>query len=172
MGDMMQGTGRATVRPERRPELDQECAAVLEALGGEGLHGALRRLNARTRYRFTGIYRFDPPLLRNVALFDRENPALRLSDDAVMRETYCSLVGERAAPLAVTDGEHDPRAAQTGAWRTLRAYCGVPLRDASGAVVGTLCHFDPRPRLPGPADQALLERVASELAGYVTPRRA
>src|SRR5919107_5315661 len=86
--------------------LVDELAGVLAECG---LHAGLRFLNARTRHRFTGVYRFDPPMLRNLCLFDRENPTLRFGGDTPMRETYCSLVGAQASPFATPDAEADGR---------------------------------------------------------------
>ena len=59
-------------------ERDERCA-LSRLLHGRGLHAALGYLNERTRYRFTGLYRADPPLLRNIGLFDRENPDIDAS---------------------------------------------------------------------------------------------
>src|SRR5690349_7006368 len=53
-------------------------AAMEVRLHDLGPKGALEFLNARTRYRFTGIYHAEPPLLRNLFLFDRENPSLHV----------------------------------------------------------------------------------------------
>ena len=112
----------------------------------EGLHAALAFLNARSGHRFTGIYRFDPPTLRNVHLFDSANPALEVTDDAPLRETYCSLVGDTAAPFATGDSRADERLAEHPARETTLAYCGVPLTRPDGTPFGTLCHFDVVPR--------------------------
>jgi GAF domain-containing protein len=138
--------------------------ALLDELAGVlaecGLHAGLRYLNARTRHRFTGVYRFDPPMLRNLCLFDRENPTLRFGGDTPMRETYCSLVGAKVSPFATPDAAADGRLLDHPARLSVLAYCGVPLVDDQGSCFGSLCHFDVRPRLV-PADEVpLLERAA------------
>ncbi|MGH7664626.1 MAG: hypothetical protein ACRENI_10080 [Gemmatimonadaceae bacterium] len=112
-----------------------------DILGEKGVHAALRFLNARTSHRFTGIYRFDPPTLRNVRLYDKENPRLDVGADAPMRETYCSIVGETRGPFATGDTRSDPRLVTHPARESVIAYCGVPLGSQ-----GTLCHFDLTPR--------------------------
>lgn len=132
-----------------------------------GLREALGFLNARTRHRYTGLYRFDPPMLRGVCVFDRENPTVNVGGDAPMRETYCSLVGEGRRPVIFGDAQRDPRVRTHPARDRYLAYCGVPVLLADGRCVGTLCHFDVRPRI-SPADAlALLEGAAGHLAGYV-----
>jgi hypothetical protein len=137
----------------------------------EGMHGALAFLNARTRHRFTGVYRFDPPMLRSLSLFDRENPTLRLGGDTPMRETYCSLVGQMAAPFWTDDAGHDARVAAHPARESVIAYCGVPIRADDGSCFGTLCHFDLRPRLAPLGELPLLERAAVLLARTVASVR-
>lgn len=72
-----------------------------DILADSGLHQVLGFLNARTRYRFTGVYHVEPPLLRNVHLFDRENPTLDCSGAVTpLDETYCSITSSRSAPFA------------------------------------------------------------------------
>ena len=150
------------------PSLDALVCRVSRLLEAQGLHAALGFLNARTRHRFTGAYRFDPPLLRSCCLFDRENPTLRLGGDTPMRETYCSLVGHAAAPFWTNDAEWDARLAEHPARGSVLAYCGVPLRTDDGACFGTLCHFDLRPRLAPLGELPLLEHVAPLVARVVT----
>jgi hypothetical protein len=139
----------------------QEFASVLN---GSGLHAALAFLNGRTRHRYTGVYRFDPPLLRNVCLFDRENPPLALGGDVPMAETYCSLVGERAALFGTPNAARDERLVGHPARDVVRAYCGVPLRGGDGRCIGTLCHYDLRPRLTPDREIPLMERAAALIA--------
>ena len=146
-----------------------EFEAVLER---EGVHGALRHLNARTRHRYTGIYRFDPPMLRNLCLYDRENPSLRVGGDSPMQETYCSLVGADDAPFSVEDAALVERLVDHPARDRFIAYCGTPVRDATGRCIGTLCHFDVRPRLVPVDDIPLLERAARSLAPWVNGERS
>ena len=145
-------------------ELDALVRTFARMLDRSGLHAALEWLNARARYRFTGVYRFDGAVLRNVALFDRENPLMHLGNDAVLRETYCGLVAAARAPFETADGRRDPRARLLPARETVLAYCGVPVMTGDAGCVGTLCHFDPRPRLLAAGEGPLLERCASLLA--------
>jgi GAF domain-containing protein len=132
-------------------------AAILER---DGLVAALGFLNARTRYRFTGVYRFDAPILRNVALFDRENPHLRLGGDLPMLGSPCSLVEAATAPFVSPDTRHDPRFGDHRPPALVVAYCGVPLFSESRTCFGSLCHYDPRPRVVPMSEIPLLEQAA------------
>lgn len=138
-------------------------SAIEDLLESEGVHAALRYLNSRASHRFTGIYRVDAPTLRNLRLFDRENPMLRVGSDTPMRETYCSLVAASGEPFATADSRADPRLREHPARDSTLAYSGVPLRDETGATWGTLCHFDILPR-PVPEEEiAVLEAVAPRI---------
>ena len=138
--------------------LVRECGRILAE---RGLHAALQFLNGRTRHRFTGVYHADPPVLRNIALFDRENPTLHLSGDInPLRETYCSVTSGTCAPFATSDAGRDERLVDHPARGTVLSYCGVPLLHADGRAFGTLCHFDLRPRIVPTGEIPLLARVA------------
>lgn len=128
-----------------------------------GLRDALRFLNARTRHRYTGVYRFDPPYLRSIELFDREYPQLRVHSDSLIEETYCSIVRTSKRTFVTASADADPSLAGHPARRRFNAYCGVPLFDAEGSCFGSLCHFDPRPRLLDPSELDLLEAVAGDV---------
>jgi hypothetical protein len=118
-----------------------ELDKLRKVLGESGLHDALRYLNGRTPYRFTGVYRYDGDTLRNVALFDRWAPEQRQGVDAPMRETFCAIVREEGDWLEVDHGAEDQRFP----WmhqNAVACYSGALIRDAEGAPYGTLCHFD------------------------------
>jgi serine phosphatase RsbU (regulator of sigma subunit) len=73
--------------------------------------------------------------------------------DADLRETplshsFCQHVVTTGAPLIVRDSHTDPRVAGNLAVPELdvRAYAGVPLTTPSGAVIGSFCVIDHRPR--------------------------
>jgi GAF domain-containing protein len=137
----------------------------------DGLHDALAFLNARTRHRYTGLYRFEPPMLRNLCLYDRENPRLHVGGDSPMDETYCSIVGERAAPFATPDALGDECLATHPARADVQAYCGAPVTDGVGRCVGTLCHFDVRPRLVPETEIPIMEQLARLLSPVVRGER-
>ena len=146
-----------------------ECAArVATLLHHAGIHAALGALNARTRYRFTGLYRAEPPLLLNVALFDRENPTVPASGAvARLEETYCSITRNTAAPFTTDDALRDARLTTHAARDSVLCYSGVPIRLDSGVPWGTLCHFDLRPRLLPPDELEILAGVAPVVADWL-----
>ena len=146
-------------------ETASRCARIL-ASGGPV--EALRFLNARTRFRFTGIYRVEPPVLRNVHLFDRENPTLNVSGEVCpLEETYCAIVAGSQQPFCTRDARRDDRLTAHAARECVISYCGVPIRRDDGRVWGTLCHFDVRPRLLPRSELDVLEAVATAV-GRVT----
>jgi GAF domain-containing protein len=119
-------------------------AELSDLLRENGIHHALGYLNARTRFRFTGVYRADPPLLRNVHLFDRENPGLDVSGGA--------------SPF----GDVTPAARNS-----ILSYAGVPIRLRSGCLLGSICHFDLRLRFLADRELTLLESVAPIVGGWL-----
>lgn len=173
-----QSTSRGDDHPHERAGSREEDAGdavairVIERLLRQGaLVRALEYLNRRTRFRFTGLYRLGPPQLHNVALFDRENPDLNVSGAICdLRQTYCSITGARDAPFAVTDATTDALLVAHPARLDVQSYGGAPVRAPDGRVLGTLCHFDGRPRLLASGELQLLEQVAPLFAAWATCR--
>jgi GAF domain-containing protein len=150
-----------TPHPIAAPEL-------LEALHTGGLMGALGCLNARIRYRFTGLYRADPPLLHNVVLFDRENPRLEGGGTiSQLDDTYCAITCTTGSSFHTADAARDPRLVRHAKRDTILCYAGVPIRLANGQVWGSLCHFDLRPRLLPRGELAVLVAAAPIVAAWL-----
>lgn len=139
-----------------------------ELLEHEGLHSALAFLNRRTRHRYTVLYRFEPPMLRSVCQYDRENPALHVGSDSPMHETYCSIVGDSETTFSTPDALGDERLDTHPARASIQAYCGAPVVNRNGVCVGSLCHFDLRPRLIPETEIPVLERIAGLLGESCT----
>ena len=161
-------------RPGAAPTVARgdEGAAIVarcrELLAHGDVHAVLGLLNARTAHRFTGLYRFAPPQLHNVALYDAEAPDVRVGTDAPMRETYCAIVGARETTLGIADARTDGRVQDHPARDAVVSYCGALVRDRQGVAVGTLCHFDVVAR-PVPADEIpIMEAVAALLGDAAT----
>jgi len=133
-----------------------------EALASGGIRGACAYLNQRAPHRFTGIYRLEGEMLRNLHLVDAENPDLTIGMDAPLHETYCSITGSSDEPFMTADAQEDERLRQHPARGTTLSYCGVPLLDSGGRAVGTLCHFDLSPQ-PVPRSELPLLRIAASL---------
>ena len=161
-GATAQRTGARAIGPADPVAARREIGGMLRA--GD-VRAALAVLNARTRYRFTGLYRAEPPHLRNVALFDRENPTAWLGGDiCLLSETYCSIVAGDARPFHTDDATDDPALVQHPARSSVVAYLGVVVRDRRGAAWGTLCHYDVRPRLAPAGELPLMEWMAAAIA--------
>lgn len=139
-----------------------------QRLTNDGILGALAFLNDRTRFRFTGLYRLVPPTLHNVSLFDRENPTLNVSGAVcALEDSYCSVMCASGDPLTIADSRDDTRVAQHPSRDAIQSYAGVPVRQSGGRVVGSLCHFDGRPRLLPASEVAVLTSVAPLLAAWL-----
>ena len=162
----MQGTTMAAF-PNVLQALSTDFRDVLQRTG---LHGALRFLNGRTPHRFTGVYRYDGPVLRNVGLFDQFNPEQAQGDDAPIENTFCSLVPGFGGALAFADATADPRVAHVVT--PVVSYCGVQLRGGDGIALGTLCHFDLNPCESRTSDLQLLEMLAPLLQRSIEETRA
>jgi hypothetical protein len=131
------------VPPTVDPRLS-DASSLARLLESEGLPAVLKRLNSRTSFRFTGLYRFDGDVLRNVALHDRWNPDQLHGADAPLGQTYCAITGRLNDVLLVSDGPRDRRYPWMHG-NSMVSYCGVPIRSEFGYALGTLCHFDEQP---------------------------
>lgn len=165
MNQVLTGGGARERSRSTSTSLDDRCG---ELLASEGPMAVLGYLNSRTRFRFTGLYQADPPQLRNLLLFDRENPQLNVSGEVCPLEaTYCSLVWGAERAFHTRDAARDERLASHPARETVISYCGVPIRRANGLVWGTLCHFDVRPRLVPTREVPVLESAAAIIAAWL-----
>ncbi len=147
---------------------DPVQAELLHRLQSGGVGDVLRYVNTRTHHRFTGLYRFDGAVLRNVALFDREQEQSQRGADSPLCDTYCSIVGETQASVVIIDANMDPRAANNAGRNAVLSYCGALVRSADGTPIGTLCSFDPAPQPVMDDEIALLEVTARLLGNVVT----
>jgi len=126
-------------------------------LANSGAHTALGFLNRRTPHRFSGIYKFDEKILRNIMLYDSYYPAVFKGEDAPMVATYCSLV-KTQQKLEIHDAPNDKRV--NGKIITpVISYCGVLIKDDEGNPFGTLCHFDMKRCQERISDFSLMEEA-------------
>lgn len=103
-----------------------------------------------------------PPDLANVAATDRD-------------VSFCQFVVRDEAPLVVEDAKDDPKFPQLLVKEFgVRSYVGAPLH-VGGAVVGSLCAMDSRPRTYTADDvariQAFAERASRRLDQLAAERR-
>ena len=172
-------TSNARSRPPRRARQESSagrvdpltvCKEFTSTLSSVGIHAALGYLNSRTRFRFTGIYRPEPPLLRNLHLFDRENPTLNVCGGvSSLDDTYCAIACATNAAFSTTNAGRDPRLRSHAARDAVLSYAGAPVRH-NGSVTATLCHFDVRPRLIPAGELQVLELIAPTLGEWLRVR--
>lgn len=153
-----------TSSPDSSLDELQEFKAALET---SGVHGALGYLNKRTPHRYTGIYRYEGDTLRNLAIYDRYEPAVQKGEDAPMAATYCSLLQKQQA-LEITDAAEDTRVRGIVITPVV-SYCGVSVKDAKGNPFGSLCHFDMKRCQQRLSDFPLLEAAAEILYRHLHP---
>lgn len=125
----------------------------------QGLLRALAFLNRTTPYRFTGVYRFAPGLVKSVLLYDRKNPDLRVGEDVVWNDSYCRITAEDGKSCWIEDSLADGRLLEHAARNSVQSYCGVLLRTRQGHPLGTLCHFDLKPRRMPAGTMEMLQKV-------------
>jgi len=79
-----------------------------------------------------------------------------------LTHSFCQHVVLSQQPLVITDARDDDRVRDNLAIRDLSvvAYAGMPLVDADGLVVGSLCAIDSRPREWSADDLAVLADLA------------
>lgn len=133
-------------------------SAVNEILDKEGVHAALRFLNDLTPHRFTGIYRYDGDILRNVYLYDQVDPSVIHGQDVAMIDAYCANVGRSGFGIEFSNiNSNEMIGIKSGS--PVISYCGVLVRDSSGKPYGTLCHYDLK-SCDATGDLTLLEKIA------------
>ncbi|RYU79319.1 hypothetical protein [Hymenobacter persicinus] len=146
--------------------MQREITEFTSLLQQDGIDAGLEYLNSRTPHQYTGIFKFDGSTLRNLALFDRRQPAIKQGGDTPMAATFCSLVGRQQTPLEISDARVDAHV--KGLVDTpVISYCGVLIRDAQGQAFGTLCHYDMQRCEERTADLPLLEAAANLLYAHL-----
>jgi GAF domain-containing protein len=139
-------------------------AQFSETLQARGMREALAYLLSLTDYRFIGLFRFDHGLNHATAHYDRQNPDALDADGTPDADSYGEYVRDCKRRFVTADAMGDERLRNHPARQSVLAYCGVPVADADGVVLGCLCHYDVVPRDPGQIDMALMEDVAGVLA--------
>ena len=111
-------------------------------IANHDVRSALQYLNSLTPHRFTGMYIFEDPVLKNRYIVDKLNPGMESVDDVPDTATYCVFTRAKEDVFSVTDAMEDERLEGHPKRGEIRSYTGVPLLDDQGDVFGTICHFD------------------------------
>jgi GAF domain-containing protein len=122
----------------------------------EGLDAAMRWLNSPVQYRFTAIFAFEDDMLRNICFVDKDNADITNCVDQPILDSYCTYIVRSGKAFGVEQASTDVRVADHPKRHSYQCYYGVPLIDANGKILGTVCHFDAIP-------QSVTEDVASAL---------
>ena len=129
-----------------------------------GLRDSLAHLLALTDYRFIGIFRFEGGQANAAVHYDRENPAQLSTQEVPETATYCCYVRDSRGAFMTANALLDERLNDHPARNAVPAYCGVPVMEPDGTLLGTLCHYDFVPRDPAQVDLELMVQVASAIA--------
>lgn len=142
-------------------------SAVLRA---EGPAAALAYLNEGVPHRYSAVYRFAGPLLRNVLLHDKagEIPPEYLAA-VPFDKSFCQFV-LRDGVFRTDDSTADPRLEGHPYRGVVVSYHSVPLMNDVGELWGTLSHFDME-SLPLSDDEfELLQAAARLLPSFLVER--
>jgi GAF domain-containing protein len=151
------GRGRAVLQFEK-------------VLAESGIHAALRFMNARVRHRFTAVARFDPPVLRNLFVFDRRNPDVLFGGTSQELEaTYAAIVMRRKQAFRTDNAQRDSRLTFNSLRGTMQSYAGVPIRLVASELWGVLAHYDEVTRVLPSGEMELLQEVIPGLARWLKP---
>lgn len=123
------------------PALERDVEAFAQSLHRHGLRAGLQFLNGRTPHRYTGVFRFDGDMLRNVALVDKWDVGVEHGEDLPLAAAYCAHLHRTGEPLEVENGAEDERVPWMRGSAVV-SYCGSVILDSAGAPWGALCHFD------------------------------
>jgi len=139
------------------PGLDRFAAMVRTVLG---VPVALVSLVGRDRQFFPGACGLDQPWEG-----ERQTP---------LSHSFCQHVVATAEPLVVVDARLDPLVRDSLAIDDLRVvgYAGMPLTDADGHVLGSLCVIDHQPRRWAEAELDLLSDLAAACSDILRLRIA
>ena len=157
--------------PQHADPTRQAFARFAHTLDTQGVRAALAYLVSLSDYRFISVFQFRGDKAMAALHFDREHPEQLRSPEVPDTATYCCYVRDSRGVFTTANALQDDRLAGHPKRAQVLAYCGVPVMDAEGQLLGTLCHYDVVPRDPEQLDMALLIEVASALArgGHVPP---
>lgn len=147
--------------PEDRKATYERFSTILKE---QGARPALAYLVSLTDFRFIGLWRFQNGRANAAVHFDRENPSVTYAQEVEETATFCCYVRDSKGVFTTAHALLDPRTEGHPKRQSVSAYCGVPVMDSEGQILGTLCHYDSVPKDPNQIDLELSIAVASLLA--------
>ncbi len=98
----------------------------------------------------------------NIFGFTPDGAPFAMCTSLPLEDTACVEVLRSGLPMLLDDVDLLPAAPHLAALRAvgMRAYAGVPLRNAEGTPIGTLCILDALPRHWSAADREMLKQLA------------
>jgi hypothetical protein len=143
---------------------DSDVTKFAACLRDQGMLGALKFLNGRTSHRYTGVFRFDGDMLRNVALIDRWVAEVTSGEDVPLARAYCAHLARTGGTLEVAHGPTDARVPWM-ADSDILSYCGAVINAPDGSRWGALCHFDTSRCESSGSEVPLLDAAAKLIYG-------
>ena len=125
-----------------------------DILAASGAREALAYVVGLSNYRFIGIFRFKNGRANAAIHYDRENPEVMSATEVPDTATYCCYVRDSKGIFTTVDASSDGRLTQHPARDAILAYCGVPILEPDGHLLGhavPLRRGTARRRPPGPA---------------------
>lgn len=137
------------------------------ALDQGGLHAGLEYLNSPVEHRYTGVFRLNNGMFKNVGLFDKEGEVMpEFLAEVPLGESFCQFVIRDG--VFCTDNTAEDRRLDGHKYQgVLLTYHGVPVLDDKGELFGTLCHFDANARKLPDDSFEFLQRAARVIPPYL-----
>ena len=137
-------------------------------LKSSGIFSALSLINRLSVHRYTALFKFQDNVLKSVCIIDRED-GINCKKEWILplSHTYCQFVLVEKAPVEIVDAIHDERLTEHPHRELVQSYCGYPIFDSNGEVIGTVCLFDTQPLKLSLDEFTILSNVAEELSDYL-----
>ena len=144
---------------------DLEKFSSILATGGP--EAALAYLNEGVPHRYSAVYRFAGPMLRNVLIHDKEGKMRPEYLAAVPFDQSFRQFVLRDSSFRTDDSSTDPRLDGHPYQGVVVSYHSVPLVTVAGELWGTLSHFDMAPLPLSDEEFELLQSAAELLPGFL-----
>lgn len=140
-------------------------------LNSSGIRPALYSVLRQSDFRFISIFRFNEGMATSSVHVDREDLAVTQAAEVPETATYCHYVRDTQRAFVTADAASDARTENHPSKDVVRSYCGMPILEPNGTLVGVLCLHDLVPREPEKLNLDLLLQVSNALAspGLVPP---